>query len=58
MAILEWETVEVGYLKLTRARVLGGWLIKATENNGVAGCTMSITFMPDPDHNWLRDQYE
>ena len=45
----------------SRARVIGGWLVKATNevkqaadwhNIGGAGQRIAMTFVPDPDHEW------
>lgn len=63
MAKVDWERVEqdsAGYLE--RAEVPGGWLVRETNdvlgddpNGGMASgwsWTSSITFVPDPNHEW------
>jgi hypothetical protein len=49
---LDWEeisnsdTIHAG-LETFRAKVPGGWLIIASNKQGVG-----VTFMPDPGHEW------
>jgi hypothetical protein len=43
-AKLEWEPLESSDLALLRAKVPGGWLV------ALAGA--SVTFYPDPEHQW------
>ena len=62
--MLEWEEIKqnnAGYL--SRAKVIGGWLVKYTDNvlkDLNSECTMqdgyewrsSITFVPDVNYEW------
>jgi hypothetical protein len=42
---LQWEPVNSSHFPLLRAKVPGGWLI-------AAGSEVSLTFYPDPGHEW------
>jgi hypothetical protein len=42
---LQWAPVESSHVPLLRAKVKGGWLIAASSG-------ASLTFYPDPDHEW------
>jgi hypothetical protein len=42
---LQWAPVDSSHVPLLRAKVKGGWLI-------AAGSGASLTFYPDPDHEW------
>ena len=49
---LNWETLEskgiiLGKKSIKRAKVPGGWLIRAEVDTGG-----SVIFMPDPHHEW------
>lgn len=52
----EWEKIHQSYSgssNTERAKVFGGWLILQGFGNGVKdGFNISITFMPDKDHEW------
>lgn len=46
---LEWETIDGKSLDLCRASVPGGWLVCTI---GLAQGLTSVTFFPDPKHEW------
>jgi len=43
------------YAMITRAPVPGGWLVRYEVRCPEAGMGLSITFMPDPNHEWTGD---
>lgn len=46
---LVWEILESNCYTVRRARVPGGWLVTvASYSDGET----SVTFYPDPDHEW------
>ena len=45
--MLNWEKVDTADPRMYRAKVPGGWLVMI-----VWGNEASITFYPDPDHEW------
>ena len=49
MSALHWERIDTGH---TRARVIGGWLIKAYELQADGCHTIAMTFIPDLHHVW------
>jgi hypothetical protein len=53
-ADLQWEIVknsgEGKPQQLSRAKVIGGWLISAIPSAAIGGA--GITFLPDPEHQW------
>ncbi len=70
MAGLKWETVDSTTETISRAKIFGGWLVSAVNdvrspvNNGYNQpdyptgyeWRTSITFIPDPNHEWKLDQ--
>ena len=45
-----WEKVKVKKgINLKKLKVPGGWIVKVQD---LAGTGISITFMPDPNHQW------
>jgi hypothetical protein len=67
---LKWEAVEGEYYApalysdgyedlhptLERARVFGGWLIRTISGDDDSGSFYSITFIPDPKHEWKIEE--
>ena len=49
MSALRWEQIDVGH---KRAKVHGGWIVKAYEQQQDGGCNIALTFVPDPSHHW------
>jgi hypothetical protein len=59
----EWERVDKD---TCRAKVFGGWLVKCYETSHQYdhrqetfiewGCTSSVTFIPDVNHEWEIDK--
>ena len=51
---IDWEIVihnlPSGGISLMRLCVPGGWLVKSHGENEVSMC-----FLPDPKHEWLKD---
>jgi hypothetical protein len=45
MKLLTWEDID--YHKIWRSKIFGGWLVKTFD-----GEAASITFVPDPKHEW------
>ncbi|MCL9682736.1 hypothetical protein [Legionella maioricensis] len=54
----EWELIEKnernqkggGTPYTYRAKIIGGWLVKHTTDQGV-----SLVFVPDPEYKWIID---
>ena len=63
---LKWEAIEGDYYSpalysdgyedlhpvIERAKVFGGWLVRSISGGGDCGDIHSITFIPDPKHEW------
>jgi hypothetical protein len=57
---IDWQSLDIkdnGHSKsrLSRARVFGGWLVthnKIIILNGLHHITDSMSFVPDPEHEW------
>jgi hypothetical protein len=59
---LEWEDIDLHH---SRAKILGGWLVKAYENvvhNTGSGMQdgwdwrVAMCFVPDPNHEWVLEE--
>lgn len=58
MAKLQFEEVESNLAgTVWRAQVPGGWIVRVTNENGY-GWRDSVCFMPDPNHEWLKEPTE
>ena len=47
----EWQLEELD-LYHDRVKVIGGWIVYATEYEGKNGVAMTSTFIADKDHEW------
>ena len=69
MELLDWESVESHIRIITmRTKIFGGWLVKSYENVGYTTLNstdtklkdsdwrISLTFVPDPNHEWNLDE--
>jgi hypothetical protein len=44
---MQWELIDSDMVEMYRAKIVGGWLIRVVSEVGV-----TITFVPDRDHEW------
>lgn len=50
---LDWEDIDTFH---SRAKVPGGWILKAV-HEGRAGFTLfAMVFVPDPEHKWVKEE--